>query len=64
MAAIPVRSQITELSFGLITWTTYCAGIVSTELFAMNAWWLPGMFLAAAVATAAVEYGGLVSRFH
>ena len=30
----------------------------------MNAWWLPAMFLAAAVATAVVEYGGVISRLH
>jgi hypothetical protein len=56
--------QIAELSFGRRTWTTYCPVIELMGLFAMNAWWLPAMFLAAAVATAALEYGGLVSRLH
>jgi hypothetical protein len=38
--------------------------MLSTKALAMGAWWLPLAFLLIAVASAAVEYGGLVARIH
>jgi hypothetical protein len=56
--------EITEGSFDRDRRRHIVLAILSRGPRAMSAWWLPAMFVGAAVLSTAVEYGGLLASVH